>query len=224
MGYLVNQARVATLTINGADYTSSLIQWVVSDSSAVSNGLISTSGSMTLQGIPGGALMQDYDRSNFKRGAEVILSLKKQDGNVVRHPRGLLYVVSMVYDPETETLTVSLGCRIALAILNSDTSSLLAFAPIPLDVTQQTVQGVGGSLNAAGMYLFQDNTGTLVSGKVFGTDSPVSTEQGEWTSVLGLTAVSVKPLAGAEIVPDTVSVSYQTPSSYSDGPANVDIQ
>ena len=93
MSYLVTKTRVASLTINGADYTQNLTQWTVTDSSALTNGLVSTSGQLALTGVLGGTLLQDYDRNNFQRGAEVILELAEPGGATFRHPRGLLYVI-----------------------------------------------------------------------------------------------------------------------------------
>ena len=80
MSYLVSKTRVASLTINGADYTPNFAGWTVSDSSALTNGLVSTSGSLEISGLLGGALLQDYDRNNFQRGAEAVLELTEPGG------------------------------------------------------------------------------------------------------------------------------------------------
>ena len=138
MSYLVTKTRVASLTINGADYTPNFASWTVSDSSALTNGLVSTSGSLTLRGVLGGALLQDYDRNNFQRGVEVILELTEPGGATYRHPRGLLYVIGDGYSVEDEQITIEIGCRVALATLIDDATTLLSYAPIPLDPTQQT--------------------------------------------------------------------------------------
>ena len=78
MSYLVSKTRAASLTINGTDYTQNLSSWTVSDASALTSGLVSTSGSLTLNGLLGGPLLQDYDRNNFRRGAEVVLEVSGQ--------------------------------------------------------------------------------------------------------------------------------------------------
>ena len=151
---------------------------------------MSTSGSLTLSGIVGGALLQDYDRNNFKRGAEVILELTEPGGSTYRHPRGLLYVIGDGYSVEDEQITIDIGCRVALATLVDDAATPLPYAPITLDPTQQTVQGVGGSLSAAGKYLYQDNQGNFQTGLFFDGDTLAGTGQpaGEWVSILGTTA------------------------------------
>ncbi len=117
MGYIASATRVSILTVGGVDYTSALIDWQVSDDSAYNNGCIKTQGTLVLGSYPGGPVIEDYDRNNFKRGVEVILDMRQPDGTVYRHPRGLLYVISTSYDVEAESLEVELGCRLSLMSL-----------------------------------------------------------------------------------------------------------
>jgi hypothetical protein len=224
MSYLVSKTRVATLTINGADYTSNFSSWTVSDTSALTNGLVSTSGSLVLRGVLGGSLMQDYDRNNFQRGAEVVLELKQPGGVAFRHPRGLLYVIGNGYSVEDEQITIDIGCKVALAALIDDVATLLPYAPMPLDPTQQTVQGVGGSLTAAGKYLYQDNQGDFQVRPFFEGDTSSGFNQpaGEWISILGTTALSVQPLQGSGAIPDQIDLAYAQPASFEGGTSPVD--
>ena len=103
-----------------------------------------------------------------------------------------MYVIGDGYSVEDEQITIQVGCQIALATLTDQPAILLPYTPIPLDETQQTVQGVGGSLLTAGKYLFQDNQGNLVVNKFFDGDTYTGTGQpaGEWISILGKTALS----------------------------------
>ena len=102
MSYLSNNTRVYSLTIEGVDYTSNLINWSASDESANKNGCIITTGTVVLGTKPGGVVIEDYDGNNFRRGDSVVLTVSTSDGGVTRHPRGLLYVVSTSYNAETE--------------------------------------------------------------------------------------------------------------------------
>ena len=224
MSYLVAKTRVASLLINGANYTSNLVSWTVSDGSALTDGLVSTSGTVTLSGILGGSLLQDYDRNNFQRGAEVVVDIAEPGGAPYRHPRGLLYVIGDGYSVEDEQITIDIGCRVALATLIDDPSSLLSYAPIHLDPTQQTIQGVSGSLAAAGKFLYQDNQGDYQVKTFFDGDTWTGTNQpdGEWVSILGTTALSVQPLQGSGAIPDVINLSYAQPASYSEEDATVD--
>ena len=222
MSYLVNPTLKYTLQIAGQDYTSSMISFTCSDSSAYKNGLISTVGSVTL-----GEVSPDqfpaYGRNIFRRGAEVIIEVSFDNGSTfVRHPRGLLYTLSSNYEVESGQTIIEVGCQISLAALTEDISQLLPLAPFRIDPVQQTVQGVGAALATAGQFAYQDNQGDLVVETFFGTDTTESTEPGEWVSVLGSTAMSVNPLSGTSAVPDGIALSYSVPASYDDAPGVVD--
>ena len=224
MGYIVQKTRASQLLVNGADYTSSLVSFQVSDSSAYKNGLITTTGSLVLGQRQGGANIEDYDRNIFKRGVLVTLDVVEPGGTIYRHPRGYLYVMSVAYDVESEQLVVELGCKIALAYLTDKADAVLALVPIYLDPAQRTIQNAAASFASAGEYLYQNNQGELVSGKFFEGDSSAGVAAGEWVSVLGETVVSVSPLAGGTAIPDTIELSYQIPSGLiaSDGTGKVD--
>jgi len=211
VGYLVQQTRAAQLLIGGQDYTSSLVEFNVSDAGAFKKGLVTTSGTLVLGQRPGKTDIEDYDRNLFKRGTVVTLDITEPGGASYRHPRGYLYVVSTSYDVESEQLVVEIACRISLAYLTDNADAILPLVPIPLDAAQQTVENCSASFAAAGMILYQDNQGNLVSRKFFGTDSSAGIEPGEWVSVLGETAISVAPLASSGAIPDKIVLSYQVP-------------
>ena len=212
MAFLNNNTRVSSVTINGVNQTSYLVSFTCSDASANKNGLISTVGQVVLAGYGETPSMEDYDRNNFRRGQQVIVDITLPSGSTVRHPRGLLYVLSTSYEPEADQLVVEVGCRLALAALTEDVSEILPLVPIPLDPAQQTYQNISASFAAAGKYLFQDNQGALVSDYFFGTDSTAGTQAGEWVSVYGVTTQAASPLAGTSPIPDQIELSFQVPS------------
>ncbi|ADF42380.1 unknown structural protein [Synechococcus phage S-CBS2] len=212
MGYLNNNTRVSSVRINGVNQTNYLVQFTCSDASANKNGLVSTVGQVRLAGYGESPSMEDYDRDNFRRGQQVIIEITLPSGSIVRHPRGLLYVLSTSYEPEADELVVEVGCRLALAALTEDVSEILSLVPVPLDPAQQTYQNISASFAAAGKYLFQDNQGNLVENYFFGTDSTNSIEPGEWVSVYGVTTQAAQPLAGTSPIPDQIELSYQVPS------------
>lgn len=213
MGYLVQATRAAQLLIGGQDYTSSLIEFQVSDSGAFKKGLMTTTGTLVLGQRPGGPEIEDYDRNLFKRGVVVTLDMTEPGGSVYRHPRGYLFVISTSYNVEAEQLEVEIGCRLSLAYLTDNARGILPLVPIPLDPAQQTVENCSASFASAGMVLYQSNQGPLVSRKFFSNDSSAGVEAGEWVSVLGQTALSVSPLATGGAIPDKVKLSYQVPQS-----------
>ena len=211
MGYLVQKTRAASLTVGGQDYTASFVSLQVSDVSAFKNGLITTSGTLILGQRPGGVDIEDYDRNLFKRGTLVTLDVEEAGGAAYRHPRGYLYVLTLAYNVEAEQLEIQVGCRLSLAYLTDNTDEVLPLVPIPLDPAQRTIENCSASFASAGMVLYQDNQGNLVSRKFFGTDSSEAVEAGDWVSILGQTALSVTPLAGSRSIPDTIKLSYQVP-------------
>ena len=211
MSYLATPTRVASLTINGDDYTSNLISWTCSDSSGFKNGLIATTGTLSIGTVPGTSL-EDYDRNKFKRGQEVIVEITQPGGSPVRHPRGLLYVIGVSYSPETESLELEIGCRIALAALSDDVTALQSLPTVPLDPARKDdLQNISFALASEGKVAYQDNQGDLQVVDFFGTDTTGSFESGEWVSILGETALSVAPLAGSSPLPDGIKLSYQVP-------------
>ena len=224
MAYLSNQSRVSSLFIGDVDYTSSLVEWVVSDQSAMKNGAIQTSGSMALGSIPGGSPVDDYRRDDFRRGTPVVLDVTDPDGVTYRHPRGYLYVISTAYNIESEQLDVELGCRLVLMALTEEIDALVALSPVTLDVAQTTYQNCSAAFASLGQYVYQDNTGALVTGEFFDGDGYDGVASGEWLSILGLTTTAVSPLQSSGAIPDIINLSYQAPSDglNEDGKGRVD--
>jgi len=213
MGYLVQKTRAAQLLIGGQDYTSSLVSFQVSDSGAFKKGLMTTSGTLVLGQRPGGTEIENYDRNIFKRGTLITLDVTEPGGASYRHPRGHLYVISTIYSVEAEQLEVEIGCQLSLAYLTDNPEAILPLVPIHLDPAQQTVENCSASFASAGMVLYQNNQGSLVSRKFFDGDSSSGVSAGEWVSVLGESALAVSPLASGGAVPDRIELSYQVPES-----------
>lgn len=213
MAYLVNQSRVASLIIGGINYTSNLISFSVTDSSAYKNGIVQTSGSLILGENPDGASLGDYDRKIFKRGTIITLDLEDPETSAVtRHPRGYMYVIAAGYSAESGSLEVSIGCRLTLAALTEEVDEILPLVPVPLEPERQDFGNCSASFASAGQCLYQDNQGTLQVVTFFDGDVNDSVAAGEWTSVLGVTALSASPMLGGSAIPDTLLLSYQVPT------------
>ena len=206
MGYLATSARATSLTVGGIEYIQNLVEWVVSDSSAYGNGLITTAGICVLGSAPGVDL-EDYDRNSFKRGNPVILRVQYPgNSSDVLHPRGTLYVVGINYEPELERLIVEIGCKLAMVSLLDDTDSLLADAIKPtihLDPTGIAVQNISAAHQTTGHIVYQDGAGSLQKTEFF------ETLGSSWISVRDSTAISAAPLAGAAAIPDEIELSWQ---------------
>lgn len=213
MAYLNNSTRISSLTIDGVNHTNNFISFIVSDSSAFKSGLISTSGSLSLRAYGNNPSLKDYDRNSFKRGAEVIITVQPAGGgSPVRHPRGLLYVIGVGYNAESDQLDIEVGCKLALAALTENISDLLSYSPFPLDDDRKTYQNLSAALAANGQYLFQNNYGSLIKDYFFENDYTSTIGAGEWISVFGVTTLAVSPLAGTSPIPDQIRLTYQIPS------------
>jgi hypothetical protein len=214
MPTLVNSSRRYRLLIDGVDYSSKMISWQVSDASANKNGIMQTQGEVILGEIINGGSLEDYDRNIFKRGTQVILDIYKPgNANPVRHPRGHLYVITTGYSPESSSLSIKIGCKLALAALTNDVSSIIGLAPFPLETDRQDFSNCAASFASAGKVLYQDNQGNLVSRAFFDGDSYGTAAAGVWTSVMGRTAIRVSPMLGGNALPDLLQLSYSYPDS-----------
>ena len=216
MGYLINAARPSSLLIGGTDYIENLVSFQVSDTSSYRNGIVTTTGTIELGTVGGkvlkdGVLFEDYQRTDFKRGALILLSVTYPSGTTALHPRGRLRVVSSSYDPEQESITLDVGCDLVIAKLLNDDEVVLPFEEIPLDETAKTFEGVASSLATAGKLIWQDSEGTIQSEKFFQGDSFGTYASGQFVSVRGVTALGVQPLAATAAIPDRIELSYQYP-------------
>lgn len=210
MGYLINAARPASLLINGNDYIDSLVSFQVSDTSAFRNGIITTTGEIVLGSITGDDL-EDYSRQDFRRGSQILFEITYPSGDTAIHPRGRLQVISSNYAPEEEAVILEVGCDLVMAKLLKKDALVLPFEEIPLDESQKTFEGVSSSLATAGKLIYQDRQGVIQSADYLeGATVGVATT-GLFTSVRGVTAIAVQPLAATEAIPDEIELSYQYP-------------
>lgn len=209
MTYVVNTARVHQITIGGRDVTSNLVNWNASDASANRNGCVITTGSVTLATNPGNSLA-DYDRNDFIRGDVVQLTMTSPGGSTYTHPRGYLYVISSVYNPETEEIEIETGCTLAMWALNDESTYLQSIVPLRLDPAQLTFQNCCAAFSANSQYVWQTNTGAIEVNSFWGNSTAL------FTSILGETTTTAAPLAGGEAIPQRIKLSYQVPSSADD--------
>ena len=212
MSYYVNQAQLASVFVDGVDVTDRVLSWIVSDSSLNNVGAMQTTGELRLGQPNGLADILNYGRDRYRRGTEVIVEVRKSDGTIVRHPRGLLYVIADSFSPDSSVLTIEIGCRIALANLTEDVSQILPLVPVPLDPAQNDYQSISGSFAAGASYIYQDNQGGFQTGEFFEGDAFGAVTPGSWVSIYGQTSLNVSPLQSGGAIPDSITLSYSYPS------------
>lgn len=111
---LVNATVQNRIWINGIDVTSALIRGSVTDDSVLSSALVTSRGEIECSHWAGVQNMLDTNRTMFPIGSPVIVGAVLPNGNFVRHPRGLLYVMNSNVNIETQTITFRVGCSLAL--------------------------------------------------------------------------------------------------------------
>ena len=211
MAFVINETRLHEVKVDGVDVTSRVLEFTCTDTSAFNAGCIQTTGQLVLGQESGIDEIKNIRRNRYKRGVQVIIKLKKVDGSIVRHPRGLLYVLSSSWSPDEATGTIELGCRITLANLTGKTEELLALAPLPLDPAQQDFSAISNSFAAAGKYVYQDNQGNFQTGEFFEGNTFGNVTAGSWVSIFGKTAFSVQPLQASGVIPDIINLQYEYP-------------
>lgn len=212
MTYIAVSPKLHALTVNGIDYTDALISFQVADSTAERQGLIVTRGSVVLAWESKDTIANDYRRLSFQRGQRVIVDIKQAGEAPVRHPRGRLYILSVSYDPKADTLTLEVGCRLALIQLTDDVDKIIDFVEIPLSEERQTFSNISSALALTGHVVYQDNQGDLIKRRFFPNGLWTGANiTGSWVSVFGQTALDVSPLAQGEVLPDGLELAYQLP-------------
>ena len=220
MSYLVNQTRLASVSINGQNLTDRVIDITLSDSSGIKNGLIATDGTIQLGRRPGSPDRSDYSRSVFARGAPVVIDIKFPSGNTTRHPRGRLYVIDTTFDPTDESITVSVGCRMALAALDGNLNDIKHLPKLFITPTRMSYASISAALAAEGKIVWYDSYGSLRSTSMFGGEGYGYSPFPNWVSVFGVTTLAISALDSTRSIktagnpysggdPDDIELSYE---------------
>lgn len=216
MAWLVNKTSGIVLTIGGTNYTSNLLNIQLTDDSIFNNGIITTSGTITLAKLPGGTSIEDYQKSIFLRGVLVTIDIVVPSGTQ-RHPRGYLYVVNTSYSPEDQQLSIEVGCKLYLASLSDNVAYLLNQTVFTLAEDQQDFTTLSSAIQSESKFIWQDNQGQIIKANFYDGDYlGTNKAAGEWVSVLGATAIEVAPLSAGGLVPDKIELTYQRKISTAD--------
>lgn len=167
---LVNATVQNRIWINGIDVTSALIRGSVTDDSVLSGALVTSRGELECSHWAGSQNMLDTSRTTFPIGSEVIVGAVLENGNFVRHPRGLLYVMNSNVNIETQTITFRVGCSLALLSENesaypSAVEQLWAHVDTGLlracNIENRDLSSLSTALSALGKALYQNQYGEI---------------------------------------------------------------
>lgn len=167
---LVNATVQNRVWINGIDVTSALIRGSVTDDSVLSGALVTSRGDLECSHWAGSQNMLDTSRTTFPIGSQVIVGAVLPNGNFVRHPRGLLYVMNSNVNIETQTITFRIGCSLALLSENeaaypSAVEQLWAHVDSGLlqacNIENRDLSSLSAALTALGKALYQNQYGKV---------------------------------------------------------------
>ena len=208
MTWLNNTTVKCEITINGDDYSNEFVSGQVSDSSVVSSGFMLTSGNLSFVDLPGQNRLEDYDDTKFGRGGIVTIRVQTAGSAIRDHPRGHLRVLKAVYNAETRSLEVEVGCLLTLHSLTDDITALRSLTSFTLP-DEAGFQDLGAALASESKFAWQKNNGTIVTRGFFAGDGLGSSkEAAKWVSVRNYTAVAVQPLNSGSPVPDEIRCTY----------------
>lgn len=222
MSYLINNTRLAKVKIGGVDVTDRVADISLSDSSGIKNGLIATDGEITLAYRPGSPDREDYRRNTFPRGAVVTIDIVFPSGNTRRHPRGYLKVIDSNFDPQNESIKLSVGCPMAVAALDGDIDAIKDLVSLYMPETREDYQSIASALATETKIAWYDGFGNLQSSLLWDGETQSSSPTGKWVSVFGVTAQAIAPLDNTRSI---VAESDKVPGQpYSGGdPDNIEL-
>ena len=223
MTYLVQSTRPHSLIIGYTDCTSRFKSMTVSDDSYFRNGIVTTTGTLVLSTVWDQAPAAFYANGEFNRGTSVTLSMTYPNGDIARHPRGRLYVLSSSYDPENEETILEVGCRLAYDKLLNKPQTYFQYTNGRLAAAKQTFEGVNGNLATYGEFIYQGSDGLISKRKVLSANASVLPEA-SFVAVRGATCLKVSPLRGAQPVPDKINIIAPTPPSLLPDPIEDDFE
>lgn len=223
MAFLINSTRLTRVTIDGQDYTDQTLSITLSDSSGVKNGLIATDGEVLLGYRPGNDPREDYGRNTFSRGAQIDVYVTYPDGTEAKHPRGRLYVIDSKFDPQEESISLSVGCKMALHALDGNISEIVGLPNFYIPSTRENYSSISSALAAEGRVAWYDGDGLLQSTKLWEGEGASYSPSANWVSVFGVTALAISSLDSTRSInsggasgnpysggdPDNIELSYE---------------
>lgn len=217
MAGLINTTADNKIWINGIDVTTALIRGSVSDSPAAAGGIVTTTGEIQLKNYTStGTDCLDIDRTTFPIGSEVIVATELANGNLVRHPRGLLYVMNSTVDVATRTIVIQVGCSLALLAENEESyevsvDQLWNFVSsnikLSCDLGLRNLSTLNTALQAEGTAIYQNQYGNIWKVDILAeaTNAPAAVVTDKHTALAIAVIDDTQPLAPS---------SYRVSSTY----------
>lgn len=221
---MMNASGKIRVFINGQDYSDFLVDGSVSDDSAYSTSIITTSGTLKLAGS---ADILDFNKTKFPIGSHVSIYVTLSNGKIAKMPRGSLLVLESSIDIKEPSITLELGC--SLNYLSAREANYLSeiedlidtFIPQHIKnsfvIEQKDIATLNNLLDISGLIIFQNAYGTIQKAKKFGNDGIGSAvDSAKLVSFDKFTTIDVESLGGAiEELPSAVVVEGSTEFKFS---------
>ena len=168
---------ISSSTTVTADVTDLLIGGNLSDDSAYTNSIITTTGQVVL-GTSNSAL--DIDQTTYPIGSVVKIWCKLDNGEYALHPRGTLFVIDSAINVEEKQLILEVGCSLAfisdkeeeyetaVSQLYDDLISTAALNRYVID--KRDLSTLSSLLQVEGLAIYQDPYGNIQTLNAFGND------------------------------------------------------
>lgn len=210
----VNTTTPTRIWINGREYTDFLLSGSVSDESSLTTSIIKTTGTIVLGGVHDSIITREFP---LPVGSEIIVQCRLPGGYSSRHPRGTLYLINSNLNYEQQSVTLEVGCSLALVSTFEqsfedkirDLYDLIPESYTAFDVEDFDLSELSNVLEALGYIMYQDKNGRIQCVKVFGGQGLVGvSSSSKFTSYDTSTAISIQSLSDTStlIDPDALKI------------------
>lgn len=214
----INTSTAVYVYINDVDVSEYLIEGSLSDDSAYTNQIITTTGQIVL-GTTTSIL--DFDRSSFPIGSKVNIYVRLDNGNIAFHPKGTLYIINSTVNVEEQKLLLDVGCSLAF-ISDKEDSYLSAISGLYDDmlaeetkesfvVETRDLSNLSSLLEVEGAIIYQDQYGNIQKVNAFGVDGlGANIRPSKFTSFDKYSAISIESISETAIEPNVSAVIVET--------------
>lgn len=214
----INTSTAVFVFINNVDVSQYLIQGSLSDSSAYTDNIITTTGQIILGG--NGAVL-DFERNLYPIGSEIKIYVKLDNGSIALHPKGTLYVINSTVNVEEKQTVLDVGCSLAFISDKEDSYAdpiatlydemLSEESQRVYIVEQKDLSTLSSILEVEGSVIYQDQYGNVQKVPAFGDDGlGVNLSPSKFTSFDKYTAIAIESISNSAIEPNVSSVTIDT--------------
>lgn len=216
---MINSTGKVRVFINEVDYSDFLVEGSITDDSAYTNTIITSSGSMKLAGS---SSVLDFNKNAFPIGSHVSIFVTLSNGNLAKLPRGSLLILGSSIDMKEPSITFELGCTLKYltareANYESEIEDLIeTFVPQNIKdsfaIEEKNLTALTNLLDIAGLVIFQNSAGTIQKAKRFGNDGlGGNVDDAKLVSFDKFTTIDVNTIGGSiEELPSSILVKANT--------------